>query len=333
MRIVKSRRNLVIGAVAVVVALIVASSLLALTQRHDAKPATTAGIEGLTGVAAPSGPEASASTSPVMSTAAYKGALARDRLRLLKIVAWVARAGAGGKISDSAFTALSDDAETATIAWSDVAPPASLTSITRRWNAAIGRAYTLAEPATGVTRDLRGVKQPMQALLADLVAVRVPGGSTICSRIAADLQRGLWVTRASAISAIWATKPVGAARHAFSPISFGVLNRDAASLVGHRYVIRSKVLEINDAGAGGYYWPDYPKGIQPRIEMWVDMTDKGYGIWDNEVAVICNGALKHVHKNSIVTIYGTCLGRHSYPTAEGYDLTMPLIHAKFVASQ
>ena len=67
--------------------------------------------------------------------------------------------------------------------------------------------------------------------------------------------------------------------------------------------------------------------------MAVAMTQVGYGSWDNYVAVIYDGALKHIQKNSIVAIYGTCLGKHTYPSGEGYNETMPLIHAKVVTKQ
>ena len=256
----------------------------------------------------------------VMTAAAYKRELTKDRDRLLRDLAWVARTGAAGKISDAAFSALSTDAEAASNWWMDVAPPVSLKSLNSRWNAAIGRAYNLAEPSSGVTRDLRGTRKPAQALLADLKAVEAPGGSST-SQIAADLQRGLWVKKAAAVP-----------RNSFDTISFKALNKDAASLVGHRVVLRAQVFVIQDAGAG-YYWPGYPHRLEPRIFMAVAMTHVGYGSWDNYVAVIYDGALKHIHKNSIVAIYGTYLGKHTYPSGEGYNETMPLIHAKVVTKQ
>ena len=145
----------------------------------------------------------------------------------------------------------------------------------------------------------------------------VAGSTGLCREVAADLQRGLWVRPETVV-------PTGP----YQTIRFKVLNEHAASLVGHRYVIKGQVGELHDAGAG-YYWPGFPHGLEPRIEMTVAMTDEGYGQWDY-VDVIADRALKRVHENDVVTIYGICLGWHKFKTEEGSYEMMPLIRARVV---
>jgi hypothetical protein len=283
------------------------------------KPVQSSSSAQPTGEASPlpvdtSGPE-------VMTAAQFRRGMTRDRTRLLGDLARIARAGADGKIDDAAFGALSDDAEAATIAWTDVALPASLKALAGRWNGAMGKATDLAEPSSGALRDLRGTRAPARALLSSLEAAGAPAGSGVCRQAAADLQRGLWVTPAQAVP-----------MHSYATIGYKELTKNAAALVGHRYVLRALVVDVQDAGVGEYF-TGYPDGIEPRIIMGVEMTDEGYGAWEDDVEVIYDGALKNVRKNHVVAIYGTFLGQDSVPTAEGYDETMLLIHAKSVVAQ
>lgn len=113
-------------------------------------------------------------------------------------------------------------------------------------------------------------------------------------------------------------------------ITFPVLNKDAGNtLVGKHFRIKGQVLQIQDAGAGQYL-EGYPDGLQPQTMMLLDMTSDGYGYWSDSIAVVYSGALKKVYEKNVVTVYGVCDGQYSYTSVAGYDMTVPLIVARYV---
>ena len=294
--------------------------VVALATSRSHTPTPTGGIQGVV-VVTPS-PGTEPSTGPIdeapapITPVAFKRQVAAEGLTLLRDLVWIARDGADGTISDAAFASVSDDGETDSITAETETAPTSLAALKRHWSVVAQAAYDLAEPSSGVVLDLRPARKSALALLHDLQAVA--GSTGLCREVAADLQRGLWVRPETVV-------PTGP----YQTIRFKVLNEHAASLVGHRYVIKGQVGELHDAGAG-YYWPGFPHGLEPRIEMTVAMTDEGYGQWDDYVDVIADRALKRVHENDVVTIYGICLGWHKFKTEEGSYEMMPLIRARVV---
>ena len=112
-------------------------------------------------------------------------------------------------------------------------------------------------------------------------------------------------------------------------IRFPVLNKDAGTLVGKHFKIRGQVFQIQDAGAG-QYWEGFPDGIQPETQMLVAVTSDGYGYWSDNIEVAYSGALKKVYEKNVVTIYGACAGQYTYTSVAGYDMTVPLVLARYV---
>lgn len=80
----------------------------------------------------------------------------------------------------------------------------------------------------------------------------------------------------------------------------------------------------------GQYLEGYPDGLQPQMMMLLDMTSDGYGYWSDSIAVVYSGALKKVYEKNVVTVYGVCDGQYSYTSVAGYDMTVPLIVARYV---
>jgi len=116
-----------------------------------------------------------------------------------------------------------------------------------------------------------------------------------------------------------------ASRH----ITYPVLNKDASSLVGKHFKIKGQVFQIDDAGPGMYV-SGLPDGIEPQTLMQLSMTNDGYGFWSDEVAVAYAGTLPKVYERNIVTVYGVCAGQYNYTSVAGYEMTVPLIVARYV---
>lgn len=61
----------------------------------------------------------------------------------------------------------------------------------------------------------------------------------------------------------------------------------------------------------------------------VNVSDKGYGIWDDTVYVTFKGSTPAVD-NSMVWVYGTISGSETYESTAGWNITIPSIEAKYV---
>jgi hypothetical protein len=61
----------------------------------------------------------------------------------------------------------------------------------------------------------------------------------------------------------------------------------------------------------------------------VNVTNEGYGIWDDTVYVTFKGSTPAV-ENSMVWVYGTISGSKTYESQAGWNITIPGIDAKFV---
>jgi hypothetical protein len=61
----------------------------------------------------------------------------------------------------------------------------------------------------------------------------------------------------------------------------------------------------------------------------VNVTDTGYGIWDDTVYVTIKGTTPAV-ENSIVMVYGTITGSKTYESQAGWNITIPAVEAKYV---
>lgn len=61
----------------------------------------------------------------------------------------------------------------------------------------------------------------------------------------------------------------------------------------------------------------------------VDITHKGYGIWDDTIYVTLGGSTPAV-EDSIVVVYGTIAGSYTYESIAGWNITLPWVIAKYV---
>jgi hypothetical protein len=171
------------------------------TVVHSPSPTTTptiaGGIQGLAGVLTPTGtPAPATTTSDTMTPSAYRQVVAHDRAMLIRDLASIARAGAGGVIDGAAFDRLSNDCQTAGIDSETDLPPDSLSQLASRWNTAINVAALFGQPGSGIVLDLRGTRKPAAAVLGALERVQAGGEAGTVAQIAADLQQGLWVRKA-----------------------------------------------------------------------------------------------------------------------------------------
>ena len=227
-------------------------------------------------------------------------------------------AGANGKINHAAFDRLNTEAGNMASRYAALTLPLNLKALNSLWLRSLRVVGNLGTP---LSSDLRRVRSRTANCLA---AVEKTGGlasSNLCRSISANLSRGLWVQTASAVY-------MAACR----TVSFPVLDKESGSMKGRKLTIHGQVFQIQDAGAG-QYWDGYPDGILPRTTMLVSVTDEGYGMWTDNVDVAYDGALRHVFTEDIVTVWGTCVGQYSYTSDAGYQMTVPLIHAKFVTNQ
>ncbi len=251
-----------------------------------------------------------------MTVAEYKSKLIDDRARLLDAMAWVVTKGASGKISGSAFTALSNRASTTADAWWDVEAPHGLASTDKAWRKAVRAIGNIEQPSG----DLRRLRSQMTACLALVTQTHLTGGDKeVKAVITNGLSKGLWVHSAS-----------DTYKSSCRTVAYKVINKDADRLKGRKYKITRQVFQIQDAGAG-QYWEGYPGELEPRTSILLSVTNEGYGFWDDNVAVAYEGRLKNVYENDIITVYGTCIGQYSYESIAGYNMTVPAIEAEYVS--
>jgi hypothetical protein len=67
---------------------------------------------------------------------------------------------------------------------------------------------------------------------------------------------------------------------------------------------------------------------ETTIQM--DITRGSYGFWNDSIMVFYKGTTPFV-QDDIVQVWGDCGGRYSYTSVAGWELTVPLIQAKYVA--
>jgi len=67
-------------------------------------------------------------------------------------------------------------------------------------------------------------------------------------------------------------------------------------------------------------------------DLRVNITPSGYGFWSDTIYVTLAGTTPAV-ENSIVVVYGTIGGSKTYTSTANYEITIPLINAKYVDVQ
>lgn len=308
-------RNIVLGAVAALIILIVVAASVGDQSDKGGSASTQSGTVVATSPVSSASPEPSPT---MMSRSAYMARLNGARAKLLKAMSWVAASGAAGKIDEDAFGSLTSRAQDTLSSWWDVVPPNELKSLDHRWAAALRKIGNLKSP---YSNDLRGTRSQAMACLASFKEAGASRQDSVYRRIVANLSRGLWVKSAADMY-----------KASCRSVAFKVLDKDAGSLKGRKYKITGQVFQIQDAGAG-QYWEGYPGGLQPRTSILIAVTNMGYGFWDNNVAIAFKGKVKRVYKDDIVTVWGDCMGQYHYDSVAGYQMTVPLLLGKYVSKQ
>jgi hypothetical protein len=111
-----------------------------------------------------------------------------------------------------------------------------------------------------------------------------------------------------------------AARQTFinsaASIPYKQMIKDPGSFRGRRVMFRGQIFQIQQSGEFG--------GI-----MLLSVTDQGYDIWDDNVWIDYDHAIKSA-ENDIITVYGTMTGSKSYDTQAGGSTFVPRMHARYV---
>jgi hypothetical protein len=94
-------------------------------------------------------------------------------------------------------------------------------------------------------------------------------------------------------------------------ISYSDLLRNPGDYVGHTIHEQGKVMQALSDG------------------FLVEVTNKGYGIWDDIVVVAWDGEPNVIEKD-VVDIWGTYTGSYTYTTAIGAQKTVPSMAAEYV---
>jgi hypothetical protein len=104
--------------------------------------------------------------------------------------------------------------------------------------------------------------------------------------------------------------------NAAGSIPYKQLIKDPDSFRGKHVTFRGQILQIQQSGGFG--------GI-----MLLSVTDHGYDIWDDNVWIDYDHAIKSA-EGDIITVYGTMTGSKSYDTQAGGSTFVPRMHARYV---
>lgn len=66
-----------------------------------------------------------------------------------------------------------------------------------------------------------------------------------------------------------------------------------------------------------------------KTTIQMNVTDKGYGFWDDQIMVTYDGTTPYV-KDDVVNVYGTIVGREDYKSVANYNMSVPLVKAAYV---
>jgi hypothetical protein len=111
-------------------------------------------------------------------------------------------------------------------------------------------------------------------------------------------------------------------------IRYKVLEKDADSLIGRKYRFTGEVFQIMDAGKGQYF-SEFGDDIYPRTQILLSVTRDGWGYWDDQILVLFDKGI-HVYEDDIIKVWGKCRGSYTYESVAGYNITVPVIHAKYI---
>ncbi|MBP1934405.1 hypothetical protein [Ammoniphilus resinae] len=99
-------------------------------------------------------------------------------------------------------------------------------------------------------------------------------------------------------------------------IPYKVLNKNPDSHKGQRVTYYGNVQQIMEEGDTTF--------------MLLNVTDQGYGIWDDTIAVNFDGKID-VYEGDMIQIWGEVTGAFSYDSVAGWKITVPSVKAKYVS--
>ncbi len=96
---------------------------------------------------------------------------------------------------------------------------------------------------------------------------------------------------------------------------FANLEKNPDSFAGTRCKYTGKVVQAMESGG--------------TTDIRMDITNMGYDIWTDTIYVTYAGTTPAVEDN-IITVYGTVKGSHTYTSQANYEITLPLVEAKYI---
>jgi len=103
---------------------------------------------------------------------------------------------------------------------------------------------------------------------------------------------------------------------ACQPIEFRALEKNPDSYKGQKYRTQGQVVQILEGDT--------------KTDIRLNVTPPQYGsYWDDTIYVTYNGKTPALDK-SIINIYGDVQGKYSYTSQANYNISLPLIEAKYI---
>ena len=98
-------------------------------------------------------------------------------------------------------------------------------------------------------------------------------------------------------------------------IGFRVLDKNPSAYEGQKYKVQGQVVQILESAG------------ETVIRLNVDKDE--YGLWDDTIYVSYDDTTPALEK-SIINIYGEVTGPYSYTSQAGWDITLPMVKAKYI---
>ena len=99
-------------------------------------------------------------------------------------------------------------------------------------------------------------------------------------------------------------------------IPYKQLDRDADQLKGTKVYYHGKIFNINTS--------------ESLANIQLNVTDIGYGIWDDQVFVVYSGSID-VYEDDMIDMWGTVYGKYSYESQAGWQITVQRVEAKYLS--
>jgi tetratricopeptide (TPR) repeat protein len=98
-------------------------------------------------------------------------------------------------------------------------------------------------------------------------------------------------------------------------VTYKVLNKNPDSLAGKKVKLTGKIMQIQENSGDTF--------------MLLSVTNLGYDIWNDNVAVFYRGKAD-VYEDDVIMIWGEVKGSFSYDSVAGWKITVPGVTAKYI---